>query len=229
MSHRNDPRTDALGRETAAAPIGRVRRHGVESQDTWTQADDIDLMRDIRAREQDAFEVLYDRYAGHVYNLCRRVTAHDATAEEAVIETFWEIWQRPHRYDARRGTVLTYLLMLARCRAIDRRRGETAASNRRQRWSLHAPADCGARREPADDADEHLADHDVRDALTAAFDRLNPNCQDAVRLCVIQGLTTSEAAHALNVPLGTVKSRIRKSVIQMRRWLRTSMETSDSP
>lgn len=233
MSHRNDLRRDATlpdtGSPQSTVNVGHGASRDMRANGAGGNAEDVELMRQIRARRQDAFEALYDRHAGHVYNLCRRVTGNDATAEEALIETFWEIWQRPDRYDAQRGTLLTYLLMLARCRSIDRRRGENAASQRTQPLPSHATTEPAARTDPAGENNEPIADGDVRHALLAAFDRLNPKCQDAVRLCVIQGLTTSEAAHALNVPLGTIKSRIRKSVIQMRRWLRTTEETSGSP
>ena len=132
MSHRNQTRRDNNVPETASNHTRPAHRDAQPSACHTQGDDDAALMRGVRERRQDAFEALYDRHAGHVYNLCRRVTGNDAVAEEAVIETFWEIWQRPDRYDASRGTVLTYLLMLARCRAIDRLRGDNSTAQRVQ-------------------------------------------------------------------------------------------------
>lgn len=191
----------------------------------WADSTDEALMRGIAERDADALEALFDRYSGRVHNLCRRVLdGDDASAEDAMIDAFWELWQRPGRFDRRRATVLTYLLMLARCRAIDRRR--SAGAQRR----LHKPlgeAD-PAEQEPSDGEEPaESADFDDFAVASAAFNRLEPRYRDAVRLCVVQGLTASQAATLLREPLGTIKSRIRKGIILMRELVRTSQGRID--
>src|SRR2546428_3879967 len=86
------------------------------------QCDDFELMRAIAARDQSALRTLYDRHSGIVYSLCLRVLRNSAEAEEVLVEVFWEAWDKGGRYDAGRGSPLTYLTTLARSRSIDRLR-----------------------------------------------------------------------------------------------------------
>jgi len=219
------------------------RRHGIEGKtaahhdrslcsdfartcQSWTDADDQLLMQGIAAGASEALEALYDRYSDRVHNLCRRVLDHDDSAEDAVIDTFWDLWQRPQRYDPARGTVLTYMLMLARCRAIDRRR--SAGARQRLHQAIGA-ADPEQATLPAHAESPRITgDIDDSEAVAAVFDRLEPRCRDAVRLCIVQGMTARQASTLLRVPLGTIKSRIRKGIIQMREQLRTHSGKTDA-
>ncbi len=200
------------------------------SKDSWHNCDDEQLMVGISDRTQGALAALYDRYAPHVLNLCRRITAEGAVAEDAMIETFAELWQRPDRFDSTRGTPLTYLLILARCRALDIVRSENAHHLRPKRAAEHKSASVLAENAVVgDDLARSLHTDNDADSLDAALRQLGPKCRDAVHLCVINGLTANQAAVALNVPLGTMKSRIRKGIIQMRQLLRTHDERAMRP
>lgn len=185
--------------------------------------DDLILMQRIAGRDARAMELLFDRHAGRLLNLCWRVTGRHDLAEDAVLEAFWETWDRPERFDARRATPLTYLLMLARCRALDRLRAESAIHARQQQASEHGnpsvtqrvsgDSDDGGHREPNENSDGEQVDE--------ALQQVSLKCREALQLCVVNGLTAQQAARSLGIPLGTMKSRVRKGIIQMRALLRT--------
>ena len=86
------------------------------------QLSDADLMASISLGDEGAFRSLYDRHSPIVFALCRRILDDRRDAEDVLLEVFWEIWDRASRYDPTRGSVRTYVVMLARCRAIDRAR-----------------------------------------------------------------------------------------------------------
>ena len=86
------------------------------------EPDDFALMEAIAKREPEAMEHLFERHSGSVFALCLRVLRHRADAEDVLQEVFWEIWTRAERYDPYRATARTYLVQLARSRALDRLR-----------------------------------------------------------------------------------------------------------
>jgi len=86
------------------------------------QRDDYELMRAISARDQAALRILYERHSGLIYSMCLRALRNSAEAEELLVDVFWELWEKSGRYDAGRGSPVTYLVTLARSRAIDRLR-----------------------------------------------------------------------------------------------------------
>ena len=84
--------------------------------------DDFLLMEAVAAGDATAIAALYDRHSPLVFALCLRIVRDRSEAEDLLADIFWEIWRRADRYDAARGSPLTYLLTVARSRAIDRRR-----------------------------------------------------------------------------------------------------------
>ena len=190
--------------------------------DGWNEGDDNELMAGISDQHQDALAALYDRYSSQVLNLCRRVTGREDIAEDAMLETFWELWQKPTRYQSNRGTPLTYVLILARCRAIDLMRNDAAHRHRPQKAVAHNP-NLPIAQTPGEEQGTIGAGEGGTDdaAVTGALQSLDDKYRDAIQLCVLNGLTAAQAARALNIPLGTMKSRIRNALIQMRSLLRT--------
>src|SRR5215208_1281947 len=104
-----------------------VQENGLSVQ-VPASADDFELMQRIASRDQVAFGALYDRYSDLVFALCVRVLRNRADAEELLEDVFWEVWDKFARFDAARGNPRTYLLTLARSRAIDRLRARRGPS-----------------------------------------------------------------------------------------------------
>lgn len=163
----------------------------------------VDISGDMEAAAE-----LYDRYAGHVYALARRIVRNDSDAEDVVQEVFSQVWRTASRYDRTRGSVLGWLLMITRTRAID------AIRARKSRPDLTDAASPDAL--PAAEARDalELAEQAalVRDALLS----LPPAQRTALELAYYEGLTQSEIADRLSEPLGTVKTRIRTALMSLR-------------
>jgi RNA polymerase sigma-70 factor (ECF subfamily) len=177
------------------------------------------LMERIAEGDAAAFAALYDRYAGLVFALCLRVLGNRPEAEEVLGDVFWELWQRPERYDPARGSPLAYLTLLARSRATDhlrssRRRGQILEQAHPEglRTLLHRGS------EPEDPLAESLT-AETRTLLVEALKRLEPRQRQAIELSFYEALSHGEIADRLGEPLGTVKSRIRQGLIRLRESL----------
>lgn len=179
--------------------------------------DDFELMRRIADGDADALAALYDRHGALVYAVGLRMLSDRGAAEELVIDVFWEIWSRSGRYDPGRGAAVTYLLTLARSRAIDRRR-----SAAHQDKTLANPADGPADVAAASGANppEQSIRNERGQLVRTALQSLEPLHRQAVELSFFDGLSHTEIATRLARPLGTVKTYIRQGLIRLRDILR---------
>ncbi|HXG42612.1 MAG TPA: sigma-70 family RNA polymerase sigma factor [Dehalococcoidia bacterium] len=177
----------------------------------YSEASDEELMAAVMERHPRALEGIYDRYGAVVYSLARRILGDAHRAEDVVQDVFLRLWDRPQLYVASRGQLLTWLLTMARNRAIDQLR----AQGRQQRF-LRSPA--GAQVEAQDPAEQaHWALQ--RQQVLAALAHLPPEQREAVELAYFRGLTHREIAEATGLPLGTVKTRIRLAMQKLRALL----------
>ena len=167
------------------------------------------LVRSIAAKDQLALHELYEMAHRMVFTLALRITANRETAEELTIDVFHDVWRHASRYDAANGTVLGWIMNQARSRAIDRLRFE----NRKKRSpgsDLQPPAEAAA--DPRDVLE--LREQGV--SLRAALAALTPDERQAIESTFFAGLTHAEAAARLNLPLGTIKTRIRSGMHKLR-------------
>lgn len=180
-------------------------------------AADVALMRVIAAGDRDALGVFYDRHASAVMGLCVRILTNRNEAEETVADIFVELWERSGTFDPQRGSPLAYLMNLARSRAIDRLR-----HRRRHTDALAEVAATQHRPNRSEDAVAFgCAIHGERRAIVRkALDVLDARERRVVELSFFQGLTHREIAAALEEPIGTVKTRIRRGLIRLREELR---------
>jgi RNA polymerase sigma-70 factor (ECF subfamily) len=166
---------------------------------------DLDLLRRIVLREEAAIRELYDRYSLLVYSVANHVLADDGLAEDVLQEIFLQLWRAPETFDATRGSLSTWLTVMARHRAIDRYR----------------------RRRPEIDVSELIIPisgtqfgdvHRIESALQLRrlLEQMPMVLREAVELAYFEGLTHSQIGAQLGAPLGTIKSRIRLGL----EWLR---------
>ena len=175
---------------------------------------DLRLVGRLASGDLDAAGELYDRHAGKVLALARRILRDQGDAEDVVQEVFSQAWRTATRFEPERGTVAAWLLMIARTRAIDRLRArrsrpDTTGDVLLDRMPGHT--------EPASDmliASEQYAR--VRQGLVA----LPAEQRTALELAYFEGLSQSEIAERLAAPLGTIKTRIRTALTTLRRSLR---------
>ena len=176
---------------------------------------DAELLSAVRRGDRAAFRDLYDRFSGEVLAVCLRVLNNRADAEDATADVFCEVWYRRQRYDASRGGPRTYVLMLARSRAIDRLRSRSArreiASDPQETTWDQLPDPKGP--PPPDSA---AGDGERRQRIRAAVSQLDARQRTAMELAFYEGLSHQQIADRLGAPLGTVKTHIRKGLAKLR-------------
>lgn len=172
-------------------------------------ADDGELARAITEGDRLALAELYSRHGGPCFALARRVTSDRLLAEEVVQEVFLALWRRPDRFDPERGSMRSFLFAQVHGRSVDLVRAETARRAREERDAL---------RSPAADADFERAVADLGEAETIrrALADLSEGERNAIELAYFGGHTYREVATLLEVPEGTVKSRIRSGLLRLR-------------
>jgi RNA polymerase sigma-70 factor (ECF subfamily) len=161
--------------------------------------------------DQDGLAEIYDRHGRLVYSLAFRIVRDQSDAEDVVQDVFSQAWRQASRYDASRGSVLGWLLTLTRSRAIDRLRG--------RRSRPEPSGDEGALNsipDPAAPADVQAASAVQATQIRAALDGLTVLQRLAIELAFYEGLTHAEIAERLELPLGTVKTRIRQGLLKLR-------------
>lgn len=160
-------------------------------------------MADLRDPVQ--FERVYREHRGVVFAAAQRVLKDPGAAEDVVQDVFMGLWKNPKAYDRRRGSLSTYLTLLARSRAVDRwrTRGVRDAAVDRSAAEARVAAPTG------ESAEEPVLRRDSSRRLVQALGTLPYDQREAVLLAFGQGLTAREISQAARVPLGTVKSRVR--------------------
>jgi RNA polymerase sigma-70 factor (ECF subfamily) len=187
------------------------------AENSTNPPDDFELMQRIADGDADALTTLYDRHSALVYAVGLRILGDRGAAEELLIDVFWEIWSRSDRYDRNRGAAVTYLLTLARSRAIDRRRS-TAHQDKTQSNFSDGPIGTMAAR-TANPSDQAMSD-ERSELVRTALQSLEPDQRQAVEMSFFDGLSHTQIAARLAKPLGTVKTYIRQGLIRLRDSLR---------
>lgn len=161
--------------------------------------------------DEDALGELYDHHGPLIYSLALRILGDAGEAQDVVQEVFAQVWRQAARYDEGRGNVAAWLVTVTRSRAIDRLR--------RRRSRPEAPRDdlgWTTLVDPADPVDDQLFTAARAAALRSAMDALPLLQRIAIELAFYDGLTHVEIAERLELPLGTVKTRIRQGLLKLR-------------
>jgi RNA polymerase sigma-70 factor (ECF subfamily) len=172
-----------------------------------------DLMQRAGRGDQVAFAALYDGLAGRVHGIVLRVVRDPSQTEEVVQEVFIELWRIAPRFDATRGTVMSWAATIAHRRAVDHVRSEQSARDRVEREMAKAVEDHDV---VADTVVEGGHRQFERRRVRRALDRLTDMQREAVELAYFGGYTYREVAVLLGQPEGTVKTRIRDGMIRLR-------------
>lgn len=171
---------------------------------------DRSLLLDVTKGDQAAFETLYDQYVMPALGLAMKICGDRALAEDVVQETFLSIWRRPGAYSPDRGTVSAYVLGMVHHKAVDAIRHEESL-RRRERAALSQ-----VEFSTGDELVEEAWVSVRRDRVRRAVSRLSDAQREALELAYFEGLTYSEVADKLGIPLGTAKTRLRDGMIRLR-------------
>ena len=153
---------------------------------------------------------VYDLVVSRVFGVIRSVVRDPAQSEEVTQEVMLELWRTAPRYDRSLGAATTWALTIAHRRAVDRVRSEQASREREERHAQHHPV------EPEADTGSVVVDLIDRERVRRAMDELTDTQRESIELAYFGGHSHSEVAALLDLPLGTVKTRIRDGLIRLR-------------
>ena len=172
------------------------------------------LIAAVAKRDQAAFHTLYDLTASMVNALALRILANAEDAEEVVADVYMKVWRTAASFDLCRGTPMGWILMITRTVSIDRLRHRIARPQ-----STTSPSALLVIEADDQNPEESTAGSERRRRIRDAFARLSPEQQEVLSLAYYSGLSHSELAGNLRQPLGTVKTRIRLALRNLRRIL----------
>ncbi len=175
------------------------------------------LIQRIAERDQEALGQFYDQTRQVVFGLLVKILGDYHTAEETLIDVYMKVWNRAGIYNRDRGTVFSWLITIARTRAIDTlRAGRNEPANRKEELQ-HKSTD-------GLDPEQAAILQAQRKVVNTALAELQPEQRRVIELAYFFGMSHSEIAQETGEPLGTVKSRIRSGMIKLRDILRPAVE-----
>ena len=210
----------------AAAGATTMREMGAGEAETSGHAEarapasDRELVARLMAGDPEALSEVYRHYAGVVFGVSRRVMHDDTLAEDVTQEVFLSLWQHPERFDGSRGSLRTWLGLLAHHRSVDRVRAES------RRARVEAP---GERPATGDEIDEHLTALWLSDRVRLALAKLPAEQREVVVAAYGGERSYRQVAVDLALPEGTVKSRVRLALVKLDKLLRTEFGDQDTP
>lgn len=180
---------------------------------------DIDVMKRVAAYDSKALEILYDRYSPLLYTLIKKIAGEKSLAEEILTEVFVIIWRRIELFDIYSGNVYTWLVTLARNKAVDtvRRKNENVEMpeyTNDYEVNFILPK-LSKQIDPLDLATTNA----IKDSFEVALNKLTDAQQYVIYLAYYEGLTQIEISEKLNIPFATVKSKVRIASTNLREYL----------
>lgn len=173
------------------------------------------LLARVALGDRAAFEALYKETSSRLFGICVRVLNQRAEAEEVLQEVYTSVWRKAGQFDPTRASAMSWLSMMARNRSIDRLRSTPARQTSSPLEMAQEIEDPGA--SPAQQA-EALTD---RARLEHCLQQLEPKRHSLIRAAFFEGSTYEELAARIEAPLGSVKSWIRRGLLQLRTCLET--------
>jgi RNA polymerase sigma factor (sigma-70 family) len=170
------------------------------------------LLQQTGRSDQKAFAELYKRTSSKLFGVCLRMLRDRGEAEDVLQETYTTVWRRASSFDASRASAITWLVTLSRNKAIDRLR-----QHREELLDDPSRMDETVDEQPTPAAGAETSQEYQR--LQHCLDELEPQQQSSVREAFFTGATYNELATRCKVPLGTMKSWIRRSLMQLRTCL----------
>jgi RNA polymerase sigma-70 factor, ECF subfamily len=193
----------------------------MNTQDQQPFASDTDLMNRIAQRDQGAMAELYQHYGHLVYGLAFRILQTRELAEEITQDTFLTVWNHPERWSPARGMLSSWLLTVSRYKAIDRIRREQRRPDMQASPLNEELVYSEALPQPDDTRFEEGR------LIRTFLSQLPPEQRQVIELAFFQGMTHTTMAQLLNIPLGTVKTRLRLGLQKLRMLWEASIQSDN--
>ena len=184
-----------------------------QSETSRDRADLAKALSDVGHGNRSAFSEVYNRTSAKLFGVCLRILGNRSEAEEALQETYLNVWRKAEAFDPARSSPITWLAAVARNRAIDRLRARGPRPAEALEDEALAVADTGA------SAFEKLEVRDEARVLAGCIEELEAKQSAAIRSAFFSGATYAELAAQEGVPLGTMKSWVRRSLLRLRECL----------
>jgi len=198
----DDPVTTLIAAEHCLQAASQASVRGVERSDAL-------LAARLAAGDDRALAEIFDQLASSVYGSAMRIVGNGSVAQDVVQDVLVELWSHPDRYDPAVGSLRTYLIVLARHRAVDLMRSELRRVARQERYCRLTPAD------PPGAASDEVMAAETASVVRAAVRLLPDGQRQVVELAYFGGLTCREVASAMGIPEGTAKSRLRLAMAKL--------------
>lgn len=180
--------------------------------------DEIEILDALIQKDENVFENVFHLYSGACLNLSRKILRSDARAHDIVQNVFVQLFEKPERFDPTRGSLKTFLLTQCRSRSIDMIRSETARSKREV--AQHSNLTLSRNDNISSSTESIILNLSLSDEVKASLDLLSEDEKQVIVLSYYQGLTYRETADNLNLPEGTVKSRIRSGLKKLKVYMK---------
>ena len=172
------------------------------------------LVARLGQHDEQAFQWLYDQYSAALYGVVLKIVKDDEHAKDLLQDIFVKIWKNLDSYDAQKGRLFTWLLNVARNTAIDSLRSKRATQQSSTVGAIHPEADSVHIIDRQHNTMQPNTDNiGMRDIV----DQLRPERKQLIDLVYFEGYTHEEAAEALNLPIGTVKTRVRSALQELKK------------
>ncbi|UZK70657.1 sigma-70 family RNA polymerase sigma factor [Sphingomonas sp. S1-29] len=166
----------------------------------------------VAAGDRAALKAVYDRTSAKLFGVCFRIVKDRESAEDVLQEVYLKVWHRAARFDRERASPITWLCAIARNSAIDWRRTSERRLEDPDELIQTAFADVAS-------TDENMVDHEGRMLLAQCLDTLEEHQHHSIRAAFFDGYTYAELAERASVPLGTMKSWVRRGLERLKRCI----------
>lgn len=185
---------------------------------------DRNIMARIKARDASALSELYDQYSRLLFGLILSILKKRVEAEDTLQEVFTQIWEKAEQFDLERGTVYSWIVSLTRNKAIDRLRSKVYKEQKKQSASLDNKDVFYPLYSDETDPLEQTILSDRAKKLRDALDQISDKQRKVLQVAYFNGMSQSEIADEYDIPLGTVKTRMRDGMIKLRELLAKEIE-----
>lgn len=177
-----------------------------------------ELITLLQNKDEKAFNYLYDNYSGALYGLILKTVVESNFADEVIQDVFMKVWKNIGQYDASKGRLYTWMINIARNTAIDFLKSK-AYQNEQKNQSLSNFVN----REETINLSDRMANVSENNTdligMSAVINGLKPEWNELIQLAYFQGYSQSEIAERLDIPIGTVKTRTRNAMIELKKLL----------